>query len=29
MGDECTDTYYFCKNCGVYTIEVYLGLFSG
>ena len=23
MGDECTDTYYFCKDCGLYTVEVY------
>ena len=23
MGDESTDTYYFCGDCGVYTVEVY------
>ncbi len=29
MGDENTDTYYFCKSCGVYTIEVYHDRFLG
>jgi len=28
-GDECTETYYYCENCGVYTIEVFWELFSG
>lgn len=29
MGDECTDSYFFCQNCGVYTVEVYWDLFLG
>lgn len=23
MGDEYTDSYFFCKDCNVYTVEVY------
>jgi len=22
MGDESTDCYYFCRKCGVYTVEI-------
>ena len=29
LGDECTDTYYFCKDCGVYTVEVCYDNFTG
>lgn len=29
LGDECTETYYFCSQCGVYTVDVYWDLFSG
>jgi hypothetical protein len=29
MGDECVETYYFCKPCGVYTVEVYWDCFMG
>lgn len=23
MGDEDTESYFFCMNCGVYTLEIY------
>ncbi|MCU0861567.1 MAG: hypothetical protein MUE65_04535 [Methanomassiliicoccales archaeon] len=29
LGDECTETYYYCDECGVYTKEVSWDLFSG
>jgi len=29
MGDEYTDTYYYCDACGVYTLEVYHDRFLG
>jgi hypothetical protein len=29
MGDEYIESYYFCKACGVYTIEVYHDVFCG
>jgi len=29
MGDECTESYYYCASCGVYTKEVYFDYFSG
>ena len=29
MGDEDTDSYYFCEDCGVYTVEVYHDRFLG
>ncbi len=28
-GDECVETYFFCKNCGVYTVEVCWDIFLG
>jgi hypothetical protein len=29
MGDECAETYYFCKDCGVYTVEIFWDCFTG
>jgi hypothetical protein len=29
MGDECIESYYFCEECQVYTVEVYFDYFSG
>jgi len=29
MGDECIESYYLCKNCCVYTVEVYWDCFLG
>jgi hypothetical protein len=29
MGDECTDVFYWCAACGVYTIRVYRDVFTG
>lgn len=29
MGDECVETYYFCKNYAVYMVEVYWDCFTG
>jgi hypothetical protein len=29
MGDEYTDSYFFCESCGVYTVEVYRDSFLG
>ncbi len=29
MGDEYTESYYFCTRCQVYTVEVYHGRFLG
>jgi hypothetical protein len=29
MGDEYTESYYFCAGCGVYTVEVVHDRFSG
>ncbi len=29
MGDEYVESYYFCDDCGVYTVEVYHDRFCG
>ena len=29
MGDEYTDVYFFCDDCGVYTVEAYHDRFCG
>ncbi|MCJ7627198.1 MAG: hypothetical protein MUO50_02305 [Longimicrobiales bacterium] len=29
MGDECTDAYYLCEACGVYTVRLYRDVFLG
>ena len=29
MGDEYIDSYFFCEDCGVYTVEVYHDRFLG
>ena len=29
MGDEYIETYFFCNNCGVYTVEIYHDRFLG
>lgn len=29
MGDEQTESYFFCRLCGVYTVEVYYDRFLG
>ena len=29
MGDECIESYYFCDECQLYTLEVYFDYFSG
>jgi hypothetical protein len=29
MEDEYIDTYYYCRKCGVYTVEVYYDRFTG
>ncbi len=29
MGDECTDHYYWCDACGVYTLRLYREVFAG
>ena len=29
QGDECIESYFYCKNCGSYTVEVYWDMFSG
>lgn len=29
MGDECTDCYYWCERCGVYTVRLYRDVFCG
>ena len=29
MGDEYIESYYFCKACGVYTVEVFHDRFCG
>jgi hypothetical protein len=29
MGDEQTESYFFCSLCGVYTVEVYYDRFLG
>jgi len=29
MGDECTDCFYWCEACGVYTIRLYRDVFVG
>jgi hypothetical protein len=29
MGDECTESYFLCERCGVYTVERYHEPFLG
>jgi len=29
MGDECTDSFYWCADCQVYTIRLYRDSFTG
>ena len=29
MGDEYVESYYFCKRCGIYTVEIYHDRFLG
>jgi hypothetical protein len=29
MGDECTETYFFCRDCCVYSVEIYWDSFLG
>jgi len=29
LGDECTESYFFCDRCGVYTKEIFWDCFSG
>jgi hypothetical protein len=29
MGDECTDCYYWCPQCQVYTLRLYRDVFCG
>lgn len=29
LGDECIETYFFCKGCNVYTVEIYWDCFTG
>jgi hypothetical protein len=29
MGDEYTDSYFYCRDCGVYTVEVIYDAFLG
>ena len=29
MGDEYTESYFFCRQCEVYTVEIYRDRFSG
>lgn len=29
MGDEYTDSWYFCRDCKVYTLETYRDCFAG
>jgi hypothetical protein len=29
MGDEYTDSYFFCRDCNVYTVEAYCDRFLG
>jgi len=29
MGDECTDCYYWCAACEVYTVRLYRDVFCG
>jgi hypothetical protein len=29
MGDEYTDSYFFCADCGVYTVKIYHDRFLG
>ena len=29
LGDECIESYYFCGQCAVYTVEIYWDIFSG
>jgi hypothetical protein len=29
QGDECSEVYYFCERCGVYTVGIYWDCFDG
>ena len=29
FGDECTETWYYCAQCDVYTVEIYWDTFLG
>jgi hypothetical protein len=29
MGDECTDSYYWCEICNVYTVRLQRDIFAG
>ncbi|TCJ11601.1 hypothetical protein EZJ19_15110 [Parasulfuritortus cantonensis] len=29
FGDECTDCYYWCEACGVYSLRMYRDVFAG
>jgi hypothetical protein len=29
MGDECTDCYYWCEPCGVFTVRLHREAFAG
>lgn len=29
MGDDCTDSYYWCSVCGVYTLRMLREIFAG
>lgn len=29
LGDECTESFFYCDRCGVYTKEVFWDCFSG
>lgn len=29
MGDECTDSYYWCEACGTYTLRMLREIFAG
>jgi hypothetical protein len=29
QGDECIESWFFCKECGLYTVEVYWDVFLG
>jgi hypothetical protein len=29
MGDECTDVYYWCESCQVYSLRMYRDVFCG
>lgn len=29
LGDECTETWYYCSACNAYTVEIYWDVFLG